>query len=68
MQFDSYRWQDHLQNRYRGGVDLALAALFAVGLGAGAILQAEGSSGPLSPQDHLTGQLALARTPPDCDA
>jgi len=68
MQFDRYRWQDHLQDHYRSGVDLALAGLFAIGLGTGAILQAEGNSGLAPAHDHLTGQVALSRTLPSCDA
>ena len=71
MQFDSYRWQDHVQSRHRRSVDLALSGVFAVGLMAGAALQFADSHGfapaagraPLPPNNAKTQAAASAFRP-----
>jgi hypothetical protein len=68
MQFDSYRWQDHAQNHYRRGVDLALTLVFLVILGAGAVLQSHDNFWPAFANDRIAFQTASAEAPENCDA
>lgn len=68
MHFDSYRWQDHVQNHYRRGIDLALTGVFAALLWAGAVLQHIDTQGLAPAADPLTTQTAQIRALPDCGA
>lgn len=68
MQFDSYRWQDLVQNRYRRSIDLTLTGVFAIALWTGATLQFLDTHGLTPAAGQPAAQTALASTLPDCDA
>lgn len=68
MQFDSYRWQDHVQSRHSRSVDLALTGVFVAGLLASAALQFGDSHGFAPAAEPFTVQAALAQAPDGCDA
>jgi hypothetical protein len=79
MEFDSYRWQDHVHNPYRRGIDLTLTGLFALAFSVSAVLQPGGDRQPaqwsdLAPQASQTAMnQALpdklhTAAPPDCGA
>jgi hypothetical protein len=77
MHLDSYRWQDHVLNRYRGGIDLAVTGFFALALSLGAAMNLGGDRASAPSADSFAPQTAMYRssdsqTPapasPDCGA
>jgi hypothetical protein len=59
MHLDSYRWQDHVLNRYRRGIDLAVTGFFALALSLGAVMNLGGDRAPAPSAASFAPQTAM---------
>ena len=61
MQLDSYRWQDHVLNRYRRGIDIAVTSFFALALSVVAVINLGGDRASAPSSASFVPQAAMSR-------
>jgi hypothetical protein len=63
MHLDRYRWQDHVLNPYRWGIDVAVTGLFALALFMSAVVHLAGDPTPSESAARFITQTAMSRAP-----